>query len=394
MSASSDFPIEQDSPQSDAARRAWQTAKDRAVIASQKTPYDLRRQVCLCNNAKLTDFSKLLFCRITDMTFENDFKRGDGFIACSKKFLAYDFGVSVDTVTRATRLLETAGFLWTKKIWNGTFELTWWFIREWADDKAEYGRHTGANFGRRLAGVQRNTERNPKSGRFLPDPNSERSEWRAFKAAKRAAQTAAAANGSTVTGQISPDTRQESARSNGSHQPGPTAAVSPAPPQPSALTSGSRQPGRTAAVSPDARQESARTNGSHQPGPTAEMPGLTTLQTITTEGEEESFKRSTGFNAKWKGGGTARKANRENTFLLDVGAMMERWRKGSAKGELSSSGAWWRLAHRADKELLERVLADTLSAVKERRIKQSPGQHAVDLWKRWGGQLPTAEAAP
>jgi len=27
-------------------------------------------------------------------------------------------------------------------------------------------------------------------------------------------------------------------------------------------------------------------------------------------------------------------------------------------------------------------------AVKERQIKKSPGQYAVDLWKRWGGKLP------
>lgn len=98
-------------------------------------------------------------------------------------------------------------------------------------------------------------------------------------------------------------------------------------------------------------------------------------------GTETLLKRSTGLNAQNAGRG--RKASRENTFLLDVAAMMERWKAGSAKGELSSSGAWWRLKFRKSPELLERVLAETLRAVKESQIKTTPGQYAVDLFKRW-----------
>jgi hypothetical protein len=78
----------------------------------------------------------------------------------------------------------------------------------------------------------------------------------------------------------------------------------------------------------------------------------------------------------------------ENRFLLDVGAMMERWRKGSSRAELSNSGGWWRMAFRADRVKMEGVLAETLRAVKERQIDQTPGQYAVDWWKRIGGKLP------
>ena len=147
----------------------------------QKTPYALRRQVCLCNDAGLTQFAKLLFARLTDMAFEDDFKRGEGVLACSKKFLADEFDCSVDTVTRATRGLEASGFLWTQTRWNGAFEITWWFIREWADDRREYAQHSGQNFGRRQKGVQRNVERGA-GGKFAANPDSLRSKLRVLLA--------------------------------------------------------------------------------------------------------------------------------------------------------------------------------------------------------------------
>ena len=103
--------------------------------------------------------------------------------------------------------------------------------------------------------------------------------------------------------------------------------------------------------------------------------------------EGSSSKRSTLLNAL-KAGGQSKKGTAENIFLLDVAAMMETWKKGSSKAELANSGGWWRMAFRADADLMRRVLAETLSLVKEGRIKETPGQTAVDLWKRWGGKLP------
>jgi hypothetical protein len=371
------FPTETEvpSPASEASHKAWETAKARAIAETRKTPYDLREQVCLCNDAGLTTFAKLVFCRLTDMAFKDAFKRGDGALVCSKKFLADDFGVSVDTITRATRLLEKSGFLWTKTLWTGSFEITWWFIREWADDKKEYDRHSGSNFGRRVSAVQRNTTRNGH-GKFSANPDSMRTKFRAWLAATGQLPT--------VKAGISPDHGQESALSSRTSQPCPHGEISPVQPQESALTGRRNQPGPPAGISPDRTVESALTARQNQPGPHGEMPGLDTLKTFKGEGEEDSFKRSTGLNAQKMGRG--KKASRENTFLLDVGAMMERWKKGSAKGELASSGAWWRLEYRKDSGLMDSVLAETLRAVKESQIKTTPGAYAVDLHKRWAGK--------
>lgn len=75
----------------------------------------------------------------------------------------------------------------------------------------------------------------------------------------------------------------------------------------------------------------------------------------------------------------------EARFLQDVAQMMESWQTGSAAGELTNSGGWWRTSFRADAELMGRVLAEVTCMVKEGRIVQSPGQAAVDLWQRWAG---------
>ena len=68
--------------------------------------------------------------------------------------------------------------------------------------------------------------------------------------------------------------------------------------------------------------------------------------------------------------------------------MMDDWSKGSSKTELTNSGGWWRMAFRADRGLMRSVLIETHRAVKERQIKQTPGQYAVDYWKRLGGKMP------
>jgi len=133
------------------------------------------------------------------------------------------------------------------------------------------------------------------------------------------------------------------------------------------------EPKKTSAVGRSEERQPAEANCSHlEP------------QKENGEGTEAFFKRSTLLNAQKAGQG--RNASREKTFLLDVAAMMEKWRKGSSKAELSSSGAWWRTRFRTDPELMERVLAETLRAVKESQIKTTPGQYAVDLHKRWGGR--------
>jgi hypothetical protein len=66
---------------------------------------------------------------------------------------------------------------------------------------------------------------------------------------------------------------------------------------------------------------------------------------------------------------------------------MDRWQSGHGKTELANSGAWWRQCHRSSADLIGRVLAETKSAILEGKVKTSPGQYAVDLWKRWSLDL-------
>lgn len=325
------------------------------------TAYDLRDQVSQCNDSDLTTLSKLLFCRLTDMAFRSEFKRGDGVIECSKKFLASYFGCSPDTILRATKLLIKTGFIWTKNRWTGAHEMTWWYIRDWADPKFEHDKHTGSNFGRRVSGVQRNTLRGQK-GKFAVNPDSQMSQFRAWKAAQRKA--------STVKAAISPDHGKESAL------PG--------------LTS---QPGQDVGISPDSTVNSALTAPTNQPGQDGQMPGLDTLKDDQGEVDKELPKRSTGLNAL-KAGGTGKKANPATVFLeCEVKRVMDLWRPGHGKVELSGSGVWWRRAFEKDRELIRKVLADTERTIKDGKIKDTPGAHAVDYWKRLNGGSLSEEAA-
>lgn len=114
-------------------------------------------------------------------------------------------------------------------------------------------------------------------------------------------------------------------------------------------------------------------------------PGERSPETGKGKTGEKSIKRSTVLNAIEPGAKSGKKALREKVFLLDVAAVMDRWKKGHSKYEMTNSGAWWRLAWRKDADLIERVLADVLCQVKESKIGDSPGAAAVDLWKRWGG---------
>jgi hypothetical protein len=373
---------ESDSSASEASRKAWDTARAQAVAATRKTPYDLREQCSYCNDAKLNPFAKLLFCRLTDMAFKEDFKRGEGVLACSKKFLADAFEVSAGTITRATRALEKSGFLWTKIRWNGSFEITWWFIRDWADDKNEYDRHSGENFGRKVQGVQRNTTRNGH-GRFAANPHSMRSKFRVW--------LASSAQEPTVKAEMNPNHGQESTLTTVKDGSGQGLPLNPVHGQESTLTAPLIEPGKGSQLNPDQTVKSTLTTGGNEPGQTAEMSGLDTLKSVTAGSEGDSSKRSTGLNAQGAGRET-RKASAENLFLLEVGITMDKWKKGHAKVELSGSGAWWRLAFRKDAKLARKVLEDTLAAVKESRILATPGAHAVDLWGRWGGK-PVGEGA-
>ena len=147
-------------------------------------------------------------------------------------------------------------------------------------------------------------------------------------------------------------------------------------------------PARSAGTSPhDMRVSSARLAdvSGIEPQSQAVPEGVKSASkvSLSVKGEyEESFKRSTGERAV-AAVKMGKKNSPENIFLLDVGAMMEKWKKGSSKGELANSGAWWRLSYRNNRDLMQRVLAETIQMVKEGTIKTNPGATAVDIHNRW-----------
>jgi hypothetical protein len=71
--------------------------------------------------------------------------------------------------------------------------------------------------------------------------------------------------------------------------------------------------------------------------------------------------------------------------LQDVKTIIESWKPGASKPELTGSGAWWRLIYRKDRSLARSVLNEIRCMVREGKIKFNPGSAAVDLWIRWGG---------
>lgn len=168
---------------------------------------------------------------------------------------------------------------------------------------------------------------------------------------------------------LAPSQRQPAARAAASLAPGqrqpaarPAASLAPSQRQPAALT---------AAADCHLKRDSER--GKDVEDGAGE--DCLSVQRVSTR-KSASVGRKTGSSR-----------TEENVFLLDVKEVCEKFSKGSSKSELTNSGAWWRLAFRSDRSLMERVLGETSNAVKEGRIKISPGQFAVDLWKRWGGTL-------
>jgi len=80
--------------------------------------------------------------------------------------------------------------------------------------------------------------------------------------------------------------------------------------------------------------------------------------------------------------GKFKKASAENRFLLEMAEVMETWKLGTGKKELSSSGGWWRMKFRAEPDKMRRILADVGGMIKEGKILDHPGKAAVDLWER------------
>ena len=97
----------------------------------------------------LTDGAKVLFDELTDLSFLNMVSPRRGVVRISKKALAEDLGVSDRTITRHAHELEEARFIWTRTTWMGGMEITVWYIRQMADEKAEHYFRADPSFGSR-----------------------------------------------------------------------------------------------------------------------------------------------------------------------------------------------------------------------------------------------------
>lgn len=115
----------------------------------------------------LTDGAKVLFDELTDLSFLNMVSPRRGVVRISKKALAEDLGVSDRTITRHAHELEEARFIWTRTTWMGGMEITVWYIRQMADEKAEHYFRADPSFGSRQGKRVRQTLRG-NNGRFLP----------------------------------------------------------------------------------------------------------------------------------------------------------------------------------------------------------------------------------
>lgn len=315
--------------------------------------------------------AKLLFTKLTDLVFLRRLSLGVGVVKIGKPRLAEMLGCSECTVDRYAAELEGDGRIWRKVIYEARSKMTAWYIRELAEPQLEFFDRANQSFG--PARVKRPQPVRGTNGKFAKQSSPQN----CFDGEIR------------ESGAIIPELTALTPQPCRDHH-GNSADTIPAE-----LTVLNRQNGRdhhrnsAVIISAESTRQSPQSlpngNGKTAVSIKAGVPDKEDIHTVNGRDTGYSFKRSTGLNALKKGG--AKKLSAENAFLLDVAELMELWKKGSSKDELANSGAWWRQSHRANADLIGRVLADTRCAVKEGRIKTTPGQYAVDLWKRWSADL-------
>ena len=295
------------------------------------------------SDTRLTRSMKACFDEVADRALNPAFYDAKGIVAISDTVLAEIFSVSNRTVYTWKYKLQECGYVWL----NHKFKTNMWPLTTYhlsALHKAPRLQKTDAD-GTYGAGKFRPAPLNPGLGARKPgQPSLPLPGSRTLAEDTKSEEMQGISGENRFSLRVSPE-------ANFGSEPKPASGESrnPLPVRPEA----------------DCRHKKAKA-----------------LRSGTGEG---SFKRSTGLNARNGLPGRGEKTTKaENFFLLEVGAMMEQWRKGSSKAELSGSGAWWRLTYRTAPDLMTRVLAEVLMLVKESRIKTSPGQAAVDLAQRWG----------
>lgn len=344
-------------------------------LSPPKTPEDMRREQIRrampgirrsVSQMWIIPSAKWLFCQISDDTFMNSLG-GDTFgtLCTTIKDLAASYHHSRETISEALASLKDADVIWTESDRG--------FLLIHISAIVPPPSHRSSLVARAKARQSAAKIRVEK-----PDTDVSRAQRGVESREIEEIRTPCRDSGDAVTGfparrdGFSGTPCQETL--HGMHEKPDTDAKTPATPCPETLH------GVTDSSSWGA--EKTDTGASKASMVAGEKAPLERSPNVESGSQEISIKRSTegGLNASKKGKG---KKTAENVFLLDVGAMMERWRKGSSKSELANSGAWWRLEYRKDHALMRRVLAETERAVKEGQIKTSPGQYAVDLHGRW-----------
>jgi len=331
---------------------------------------------------RLNGSMKSFFCRILDVSLDPAFYYPHirGVVTISDTVNAETFGVSTRTIYTWKKAVEAAGYFWlTDQYRKNMWPITTYHIS--CLHRPPRGRtDEGGTFGATGAGRPR-PQNSPLGARepgqlAIPLPGSRK--------IPKSAENAKTPTISALTGKKLPLSPEENFRSDQKN----TSALS----------------GRKLPVSPEENFRSDQKKTSGESGSLLPVRPEADFRHIETEKgalegeplERESPKEPLSVQRRGNalkegaGKGKAKTTDAENIFLLDVAAMMDGWRKGSSTSELTNSGGWWRMAFRTDPSLMRRVLAEIHSMAKEGKITLSPGQAAVDLWKRWGGKLPEA----
>jgi hypothetical protein len=334
---------------------------------SDSGPIAPRLRAAVRRTKNLSEGAKVLFDELTDLSFLNSVSPQRGVIEMSKKLLAWELHVSDRTVTRWTRELEAARFIWTRTIWKGGFENTLWHIRGMANPQTELFDRPDPRWGTPRGRRARRPERDG-AGRFMKAPNGQICPLDAFtvKPAEKP--------------DLSPAYGQECPRPGDTSVPGQGTKMSPAKGQicPLPTDKNVREPGTPVSA----------VRGQNCPQPTdSRVPGQGTglsesKETGAIKDREPGVPKAINRlgNRSGEGEGTG-----ENEFMLlcrDVFGAKE-MTKGGPKGE--GNGGLWRTLFRQNPDKAWRVIRDVKATKIDRptEIRKSAAAFAMDLWKRF-----------
>jgi len=328
---------------------------------------------------RLNGSMKSFFCRILDVSLDPAFYHPHirGVVTISDTVNAETFGVSTRTIYTWKKAVESAGYVWlTEQYRKNMWPITTYHIS--CLHRPPRGRtDEGGTFG--ASGAGRSRPQNQPLGAC--EPGQLRIPLPGSRQKPKAAENAQVLDTSALTGKRLPVSPEENFRSDQKKTSGESGRKLPVSPEENFRSDQKKTSGESGSLLP-VRPEADFRHIESQKGAVEGEP----LERETRKEPLSVQRRGNALEEGGEGKGKPKTVAAENIFLLDVAAMMEGWRKGSSKAELANAGGWWRMGFRHDPDLMRRVLAEAQSMAKAGKIKESPGQAAVDLWKRWGGR--------